>query len=620
MDERKTIKTGLPRQLSEELDTVAPKLFTIGDARYRLERVVGRGALFVTFRATRIDDEGAVPHAVKVLRPSLMRAWPSGARVLSRDQARVLSILNERVPPSPHVVRLFEIGELPLEGLSVPFFALEWIEDDAPSLFDRVRRSVADHGVALDAISAFHVLEDVARGLDWVHQHGLLHRGIGPTNVLVTGHGANLTAKVSDVAIARPMNLPTSFGLASEIVARSSEPYRAPEQHTSPAEGAAMTPACDVFALGALTRFVLTGAPPRAGRLRENGALHPTFSGSAVHSLEAAASTLSSFDPDDRPQTIESAWALLEPPLRALAARAPDAFGALPLESPSSWVWTERHRPASARNFRAIAVDRDGHALAGGSELAYFDGRTHRPPEPCTELSEVTAVACIATGAFLVGGNNARGAARLFRLDVDGWTRLPVDASGTVAAVLADGDDWRAVIRAGRDLSLVDVRGRVALPGLRTVTALFSLQGVLLVSGIGGTFTFDPESRVARPHPLPLRAITAAASGRREAFAAGEQGALLSITPVHGAPHRTLIAREQIPGDATALSLGHEGSLFVAVAVSGGTELLIREGPSHYRSLLREPGASCIALAPRRNGLLAYLCDGRVLEGRALGA
>ena len=110
MDNRKTIKTGVPRQLAEELDRLAPTLITVPGARYRLEQVVGRGSLFVTFRATRIDEAGAVPHAVKVLRPSLSRAWPAGMRVLSREQAKVLAILNERVPPCPNVVRLLEIG------------------------------------------------------------------------------------------------------------------------------------------------------------------------------------------------------------------------------------------------------------------------------------------------------------------------------------------------------------------------------------------------------------------------------------------------------------------------------------------------------------------------------
>ncbi len=614
MDERKTIRTGLPRQLSEELDRLAPKLFTVPGGRYRLERLVGRGSLFVTFRATRIDDEGAVPHAVKVLRPSLLRAWPSGARVLSREQARVLAILNERVPPSPHVVRLFEIGELDIEGAAVPFFALEWIEGEAPSLFDRVRRSVADRGVALDARSAFHVLEDVARGLDWVHQHGLLHRGLAPTNVLVTGEGDALTAKVSDVAIARPMDLPTSFGLSTDVVARSAQPYRAPEQH----RGGSLTPACDVFALGALARFVLTGSAPRGEPLASESALHPTLGGRALAALDSVTSALLAFEAEARPATIESAWALLEPPLLELAARAPETPApAREDDAQSSWVWTERHRPAEPRSFRAIAVDRDGHALAADAGgLAYFDGRRHRAAEPCDELAEITAIGCVDIGAFLVGGRNARGSARLFRLDVDGWSRLPLDASGTVSAVLAHNRDWYAVIRGVREISLVDLRGRVPLPGLRTVTAALALDGVLIVSGIGGTYTFDIESRVARPHRLPLRAITATASGRREAFIAGEQGALLVVTPVHDAPHRTTIAREQLPADATALSVRADGALLVAVP----GELLIRERPGQFRSLVREPGALCVALSPRVSGLLAHLDDGRVLEGRALGA
>ncbi|MGZ5971369.1 MAG: hypothetical protein ACXWP4_27050, partial [Polyangiales bacterium] len=116
MNERRTLKSGLPSALGAELEGLVGALVPgAGGARFRLERILGRGALYVTFRATRIAREGAVPHAVKVLRPSLARAWPSGARLLSREQQRVLTILNERVPPSPHVLRLLELGELVLD-------------------------------------------------------------------------------------------------------------------------------------------------------------------------------------------------------------------------------------------------------------------------------------------------------------------------------------------------------------------------------------------------------------------------------------------------------------------------------------------------------------------------
>lgn len=615
MDNRKTIKTGVPRQLAEELDRLAPTLITVPGARYRLEQVVGRGSLFVTFRATRIDQAGAVPHAVKVLRPSLARAWPAGTRVLSREQARVLAILNERVPPCPNVVRLLEIVELEADGLTVPFFALEWIDDELPSLFDRVRAAVTTVGVGLDPRTALQVLDGVARGLDWIHQHGLLHRGLAPTNVLVTGREV-LTAKISDVAIARPTGLPASFGAAAEVLARSTEPYRAPEQHQ---ERSHLTPACDVFALGALSRFVLTGrAISNAQPLARCDSVHPGFAGTALAELDAALATLTAFDPEERPPTIETAWRLLEGPLRDLSARTvpPQAPKSAAPASPS-WVWTERHRPERPRALTAIAVDPEGHALAvdrpgrpHDEQLVYFDGRSYRTPPPCAERATVTALAAMSPGAFLVGGHTRRGAARVFRLDTAGFTRLPLDATGTVLAVQNDRDGFRAFVRSGDEVAMIDLAGRVDLPGLRSVDATLVLGTMLVIVGEGGSFTFDTETRVARPHRLPIRSATAAASN----VLAGEDGALLTVELV--ARHRTVVARDQIPGVATALSVLDDTSLFIAIP----GEVLVREG-GRTRSLFREDGAApCLSLAPRRRGLLLFLRDGRVLEGRALGA
>jgi serine/threonine protein kinase len=612
MDDRRTIKSGLPRELAEELDGFAPKLIAVGDAKYRLERLVGRGALFVTFRATRIDAAGAVPHAVKVFRPSLLRAWPAGARVLSREQRRVLSIMNERVPPSPHVVRLFDIAELDVGNDRVPFFALEWIEDDfsganSPSLFERVRTSVATHGVALDPLSSFRAIEGIARGLDWVHRHGLLHRGLSPSNVLLTGRGDAIIAKVSDVAIARPLDVPSSFGLAAETVTRSSEPYRAPEQLDERGE---LSPACDVFAFGAVAHFVLTGKPRFSGQtLIGIDSIHPAHGDLAE--LDEVLARLTAFDPGERPATIQSAWELLEPPLRRAVAAASKPTHSLIPPSDAPWVWTERHRPSTAKELRCLAIDPDGHALAVDAGPTYFDGRSFRKPPPCSELDVIKTIRATSAGEFLVGGRTSRGRARLFRLEAEGWTRLPIDVSGSVVATTPDGS---AIVRDDRELSFIDMRGRIALPGLHGVTGVHRLENLWVIVGGGGGVTLDAEARVARPQRLPDATVAASLGGTL--FLGGALGLLWVVRAIHS--HRLHIAEEQTrAASITAMAIGPDGGLVLAA----GDTLLSREGPGRVRPLFSEPGsAPCVGLAPRRNGLLAFLRDGRVLEGRAFAA
>jgi hypothetical protein len=138
VDARRTLKSGLPAGLTNELDGLIGALLPVDEgganpiARHRLERVLGRGSLFVTFQSTRIDPRGAVPYAVKILRPSLARILPRDARVLTSEQARSLAILNDRLPPHPHVVRLLEAGELARDAArsidaTVPWLALEHV-------------------------------------------------------------------------------------------------------------------------------------------------------------------------------------------------------------------------------------------------------------------------------------------------------------------------------------------------------------------------------------------------------------------------------------------------------------------------------------------------------------
>jgi len=639
MDDRRTIKSGPPRPLSEELDGLAPTLIAapVAGARYRLERVVGRGTLFVTFRATRIDELGAVPHAVKVLRPSLERAWPAGARLLSNEQARVLAIVNERVPPSPHVVRLLEVGELAVDlarGIDAPtpFLAFEWIDDDdgAPSLLARVRERLASTGAALSPREVLRVLDGVVRGLDWVHQHGLLHRGLSASNVLVTGHDGSLIAKITDTAIARPRGLPETFGMqkASTAVAFD-EPYRAPEQRDA---RATLTPACDVYALGALLRFVV------AGRIDEQSlaaatTLHPGFAmREALVELDRALAAMRAPSPDARPPTALSAWEMVWPVLRALAARtktssrgATGRRSLAPSEA-SALIYTERHRPAVPRRLRSITVDAEGHALAtDGATLAYFDGRRYREVD-APELTRVDVVATISVGSFLVGGRTRASGARLLRVSCEGVRSLPLDASGTVLAAAMDDDDWIAIVGADRGgVFAIDARGRVLVDG--AIRASFvgrfgDQQWLICAEGDAAlAATFDARSRVLRPHAMPIRraptavAISGAISGEG-AFLGGHHGVLVTARRTLDGPRLAMI-REQLPTTATptAIATASDGALWIAA----GNELFVRETNGRFRSAFREDGVvDLLALAPGRKRMLGFFADGRVLEGRTL--
>ena len=115
-------------------------------------------------------------------------------------------------------------------------------------LLERLR-----HG-PLKPLEAAHVVEQIARGVHWVHQVGVLHRDLKPANVLFDERGV---PKVVDFGLAR---LEGQDGLTATGSIMGSPSYMAPEQ--AEAQRHALGPATDVYGLGAVLYHTLTGRPP----------------------------------------------------------------------------------------------------------------------------------------------------------------------------------------------------------------------------------------------------------------------------------------------------------------------------------------------------------------------
>jgi len=200
---------------------------------YRLERVLGQGATGVVYAAS---GEGGLV-ALKLLRPEYAAEDVVRARFLR--EAR----LGRRVD-APHVVPILEVGEVDgLTYLVMPFSI-------GGSLADRlraVRQLTVDETVVLAA--------QLGRGLDALHDQGVLHRDIKPSNVLLDGDGR---AALADFGLARAAD---STRLTGEGQVLGSLHYLAPEL----IEGGEATPASDVYALGCLLYECLAGEPPFAG-------------------------------------------------------------------------------------------------------------------------------------------------------------------------------------------------------------------------------------------------------------------------------------------------------------------------------------------------------------------
>jgi eukaryotic-like serine/threonine-protein kinase len=201
---------------------------SVAGGRYRLERPLGHGGMASVYAARDTELDRAV--AVKLLAENL--AGDDELRKRFLREARLAARLSH-----PNVVSVYDAGEE--EGR--PYIVMELVEGE--TLGERGRVSAAEaRALALQA----------ARGLAHAHEAGLVHRDIKPGNLLVRTDG---TLKIADFGIARAAET-TRLTQAGTVLGTAA--YLAPEQ----ALGEEVTPAADVYSLGAVLYELLAGRPP----------------------------------------------------------------------------------------------------------------------------------------------------------------------------------------------------------------------------------------------------------------------------------------------------------------------------------------------------------------------
>src|SRR5262249_20577846 len=98
---------------------------------YTIEKALGGGGMSVALAATRTAPEGESRVVLKIMRPSVERAAAGTATLIVRKEAVSLGRLNERVPPTPFVVRLIDTGTLKVHDghrtLDLPWLAVEHV-------------------------------------------------------------------------------------------------------------------------------------------------------------------------------------------------------------------------------------------------------------------------------------------------------------------------------------------------------------------------------------------------------------------------------------------------------------------------------------------------------------
>ena len=210
-----------------------------------LEKVLGSGGMGVVFKARQPTLDREV--AVKFLRDG--HSAESGHRERFKQEARAVARLQH-----PNLVQLYEFGEASrADGLgSQPYLVLEYVSGG--SLSQRLREG------RLPPQEAAQLVETVAEAIHYAHQQGVIHRDLKPANVLLTS-GPTATPKVTDFGLAKFL-VGSSLTQTGDVLGTPS--YMAPEQTAG--KSGVITPAVDVYGLGAILYEALSGRPPFAGQ------------------------------------------------------------------------------------------------------------------------------------------------------------------------------------------------------------------------------------------------------------------------------------------------------------------------------------------------------------------
>ena len=267
--------------------------------QYTLEKQIGEGGMGRVFKAR--HEFLKRPTAIKLLKPELVDRL-SIARF--EREASLASQLTH-----PNTIDIYDYGVTP-EG--VFFFVMEYIE--GLSLAELVQQFGP-----VPSARVVYLLKQIADSLVEAHDRGLIHRDLKPQNIMICHRGGKAdVVKVLDFGLVKQTQTSESLQLTSTAKLAGTPLYIAPERLRDPSSA---NPQTDIYSLGAITYFLLTGRDVFRGRsiadilsqVMNSPSPHPAeLQANIPRALDQLVIDCLAKDPDHRPRSVTELLQRLE--------------------------------------------------------------------------------------------------------------------------------------------------------------------------------------------------------------------------------------------------------------------------------------------------------------------
>ena len=205
--------------------------------RYEIVGELGQGAMGIVYKARDPLIDRIV--AIKTIILSMAQDEKNEYEARFYQEAKAAGRLSH-----PNIVTVFDVGR----SDDIAYIAMEFLQG-------RELRDILNDGQRLSVQQVVDIVAQVAQGLAYAHEHGIVHRDVKPSNVMIVRDGH---VKITDFGIAR---MASSTVRTQTGMVLGSPKYMSPEQ----VMGKLTDQRSDIFSLGVMLYEMLTGQPPFTG-------------------------------------------------------------------------------------------------------------------------------------------------------------------------------------------------------------------------------------------------------------------------------------------------------------------------------------------------------------------